>query len=143
MTVTVMILTQSGVELKLMVKGKTFQRWVPALIIIGVIFLASSIPANQMPNIGKLDFPVKKGSHFSGYALLALGLLRGMHDDKPRNLVLVLLFCGLYAVSDEFHQSFVPGRKSSPIDIGIDFFGSAFGLLLFLWFAPIRRLVYK
>ena len=124
-----------------MLKGLRWRRWVPALIIMGIIFLASSIPSSQMPNIGKLDLPVKKGGHFSGYALLALCLLRGLQNGKPRNLVLVLLVCGLYAISDEFHQSFVSGRNPSPMDVGIDFLGSAFGMMLFLWLAPIRRMV--
>jgi VanZ family protein len=119
------------------------RKWIPALIIMGLIFLASSIPADQMPNVGKLDLPVKKGGHFSGYALLALGFLRGMQKEKSRKTFLVLLFCGLYAVSDEFHQSFVSGRSPSPIDVGIDLLGASFGLMLFSWFAPLRHLVLK
>lgn len=126
-----------------MVKGSRFRRWIPALIIMGLIFLASSIPSSQMPNIGNLDFFLKKGGHFTGYALLALGFLRGMQNDKPRNLVLVLLLCGLYAISDELHQSIVSGRNSSPIDVGIDFLGSTFGILLFSKVSPIRLLVLK
>ena len=117
------------------------RRWIPALIIMGLIFLASSIPSSQIPNVGKLDLPVKKGGHFTGYALLSLGLLRGMQNGKSRNMGLVLLMCGLYAISDEVHQSFVSGRNASAIDVGIDLLGSSFGLILFLWSAPLRRLI--
>ncbi len=96
-----------------------------------------------MPNAGSFDLPVKKGGHFTGYVLLALGFLRGMRPGKPRKLFLVLMMCALYAVSDEFHQSFVAGRNPSPIDVGIDVLGSSFGMMLFLWLEPIRRLVLK
>jgi len=124
-------------------QGLRVRRWIPALVIMGLIFLASSIPADRMPNAGSFDLPVKKGGHFTGYVLLALGFLRGMRPGKSKKLFLVLLMCALYAVSDEFHQSFVSGRNPSPIDVGIDVLGSSFGLMLFLWFKPIRRLVLK
>ena len=124
-------------------QGLQPRKWIPALIIMAFIFLASSIPADRMPNVGILDLPIKKGGHFTGYALLALGFLRGMQNGKSRNVFLVILLCGLYAVSDEFHQSFVSGRTPSSIDVGIDLLGSSFGLMLFLWLAPVRRLVLK
>jgi VanZ family protein len=110
---------------------------------MGIIFLASSMPSSQIPNIGSLDLPVKKGAHFTGYALLALGLLRGVQNDRPRNLFLILLACGLYAISDEYHQSYISGRNSSLIDVGIDTLGSTFALILYLRLAPLRRLVHK
>ena len=118
-------------------------KWIPALIIMSFIYIASSIPASQIPSIGAIDIPVKKGGHFTGYALLALGLLRGMQNGKSWKATLVLLFCGLYAISDEYHQSFVSGRNPSVFDVGIDLLGSSFGLMLFLWLAPLRRLVLK
>jgi VanZ family protein len=143
LTEPVIILTQSEEVNESMDQGSSLRRWFPALIIMGVIFLASSIPADLLPNAGKFDLPVKKTGHFTGYALLALGIMRGLQNGKPKKWYLVLLFCGLYAVSDEFHQSFVSGRHPSPIDVGIDLLGSSFGLMLFLWLTPLRRLVLK
>jgi VanZ family protein len=37
----------------------------------------------------------------------------------------------LFAVSDEIHQSFVPGRTASFMDIGLDLIGILFGLWVF------------
>ena len=51
-----------------------------------------------------------------GYGLLALAYRYGMRLQK-RSCWLALLFAILYAISDEFHQSFVPGRHPSWVDV--------------------------
>jgi VanZ family protein len=49
-------------------------------------------------------------------------------------------FCILYAVADELHQLFVPGRAASPVDVLIDTGGALLGILLF---ALLRFLIRK
>ena len=51
------------------------------------------------------------------------------------------LFCSLYGVSDEWHQSFVPGRESSAADWLADSFGAALAMGVLLKFKPIQRLI--
>lgn len=46
----------------------------------------------------------------------------------------IIFICLLYAVTDEFHQSFVPGRTSLASDIIVDFAGASIGLGLFYLF---------
>ena len=81
-----------------------------------------------------LEFWVRKGAHMSEYALLcwsaALPMLVYRVPDRLRRLG-VPLFCALVAASDEFHQSFVPGRTAALRDVGIDLLGAllALGLL--------------
>jgi hypothetical protein len=58
LTEPVIILTQSEEVNESMDQGSSLRRWFPALIIMGVIFLASSIPADLLPNAGKFDLPV-------------------------------------------------------------------------------------
>lgn len=70
---------------------------------------------------------VKKSAHMLGYALLALSYLYAFDGDISK-WKLILLFVILYAASDEFHQSFVPGRGPSVIDVGIDTLGASLGL---------------
>jgi VanZ family protein len=55
---------------------------------------------------------------------------------------IVLFFCGIYAVSDEFHQSFVPSRTATARDAGIDGAGAVFGVLLIRLFQrePVRTI---
>ena len=53
-----------------------------------------------------------------------------------------LIFCFLYACSDEYHQTFVPGRAGTMIDVAVDMAGVAFGLVLVL-LACLKRKEFK
>jgi VanZ family protein len=93
-----------------------------------IIFIFSSLPSTSVPNFGKYEFSVKKGGHALGYLLLGQAFLYGIGQRKKAPW-LALGLCILYAISDEFHQSFVPGRTSRVMDVGIDTLGSLVGLL--------------
>lgn len=102
--------------------------WGPSLLVMAIIFGFSSLPSADLPVFGLYDFLVKKGSHFSGYALLGLANLRGFHragaGQGLRPYLLAFLLAVLYSATDEFHQSFVPGRHPLLTDIGIDSLGA-------------------
>ena len=103
-------------------------RWLPALLMMVVIFGFSSIPGKEMPSFGSWDLIVKKGAHVLGYALLALLLWYAQGFDQNR-WWLAFMLAVLYAISDEFHQSFIPGRHPSWVDaLVIDGGGAAFAL---------------
>ena len=100
---------------------------------MAAIFVFSSMPASRLPYFGPLDLLVKKGGHATGYALLALAYFFAL---PPRlslgyRILLGFLMAVLFALSDEFHQSFVEGRTSSLRDVAIDAAGAAFGLLAY------------
>jgi VanZ family protein len=106
-------------------------RWLPAVVMMAVIFYASSLPSKDVPNFGLWDRLVKKGGHALGYALLGAAYLRGLAQGRRvswRLAALALAGAVLYAVSDEFHQFFVSGRTSSPVDGLIDLSGAAAGI---------------
>lgn len=93
-----------------------------------VIFLFSSRSSNELPNYGSLDYLVKKSAHAIGYGLLALSYLHALPN---RNYFLAWLFAVLYSATDEFHQSFVPGRNPSIIDVLVfDNIGAMIALLI-------------
>jgi VanZ family protein len=96
--------------------NKSILRWLPAVVVMTIIFSFSSIPSRELPNFGCWDLVVKKGAHMLGYGLLALAYWYGLRLDK-RLWWLALLLSVLYAISDEFHQSFVPGRHPSWVDV--------------------------
>lgn len=103
--------------------------WLPAIVFMIIIFGFSSIPSQEMPNLGQWDLVVKKGAHVLGYGLLALANWYGLRFNK-RRWWLVLLLTILYAISDEVHQSFVPGRHPSWVDaLVIDGSGAVLMLL--------------
>ena len=109
---------------------KSLLRWLPAALIMAVIFGFSSTPSTKLPSFGLLDFVVKKGGHMLGYGLLANAYWVGLRLEKHR-WWLALLFAILYAISDEFHQSFVPGRHPSWVDVfGFDGGGAVIALSL-------------
>jgi VanZ family protein len=105
------------------------RRWGPAVFMLAAIFFFSSIPSRELPGFGSFDVLVKKGGHMLGYGLLATAFWHGLRwSGKLWWLALVLAM--LYAVTDEFHQSFVPGRHPSPVDVVIDAAGSAIVLAI-------------
>jgi VanZ family protein len=107
-------------------------RWVPAFLLMVIIFILSSFPGDSLPYFGYWDVLLKKGGHALGYGLLGLAYFSAL----PRRLsfryrwFLALLMAVLFALSDEFHQSFVLGRTSSLGDILIDGFGAALALMI-------------
>lgn len=89
-------------------------RWLPALLMMLAIFAFSSRTSKELPNYGGWDYFIKKGAHAVGYGLLALAYL----DALPRrNYALAWLLALLYSATDEFHQSFVPGRHAAWTDV--------------------------
>jgi VanZ family protein len=109
------------------------RRWWAATLVMVLIFVASATPGNSLPGFGYWDAVLKKGGHMAGYALLALALLHGLSGGKPasrRHAFLAVVLAASYAITDEFHQRFTPGRGPSIADVWIDTLGASIGLLL-------------
>ena len=107
-------------------------RWVPALVIMGFIFVLSSLPSDKIPYYGGLDYVLKKGAHALGYGLLGLSYYYALPRSLSRTYrwILALIMAVLFALSDEYHQSFVQGRNSSIVDVAIDTVGAVIALFL-------------
>jgi hypothetical protein len=108
-------------------------RWVPAILMMVAIYIFSSVPSQEMPDFGAFDFTIKKIGHMFGYALLGYTLLYGFGREKPYAPWMALLLAVIYAITDEIHQSYVPGRFASPMDVLIDTSGALIGLGPWLW----------
>ncbi len=114
-------------------------RWGPALGIMLIIFLFSSQAKGTLPDFGGADFGVKKFSHAFIYALLAIAMLWGVRDSRPvawRHVAAAFVLTVLYAMTDEYHQTFVAGRDGQLFDVGVDAVGATIGLALRLWLWP-------
>lgn len=113
-------------------------RWGPALLWMGAIFVASATPSVDLPTFGLLDYLVKKTGHVLAYALLAILYWRALGRSSGR-MGTAWVLAALYALTDEFHQRFVPGRHPSLVDaLLFDGGGAAAALLLSGWALRIR-----
>ena len=100
-----------------------------------IIFLLSARSPSELPNFDWADRIVKKGGHMTGYALLALSLWRALGFVREK-WWLAWCFAVLYAVTDEFHQSFVPGRFPSIWDVLVF---DNLGAFLSLWLIRLYK----
>ncbi len=86
----------------------------------------------------QLHTPLRKGAHFSEYALLAILWVAplGFFLKKGR-IGIACLICIIYACMDELHQVFIPGRDGNLRDVLIDTSGALAGL--FVWYLLYGR----
>jgi VanZ family protein len=86
---------------------------------------------------------IRKTGHFVGYGLVSVAFFYSWRQTLHRMAVkhwtlwrrasvLAVLCTLLIAISDEYHQSFLPSRTSSPVDVGIDLCGAVAAQLLLL-----------
>ena len=97
------------------------------LTVAGIIFYLSSQPALPTPPL----FPHQdKVFHFLEFAGLGLMVFLNRDSWGSRPLPVMVLLVLAYALSDEVHQSFVPGRDCSAADLAADAAGGLFSLLV-------------
>lgn len=114
-------------------------RWIPALLMMTIIFIFSSFSSPELPNFLGWDYAIKKTSHAIGYGLLALAFYYALHFNSKYHW-LAWLFAILYSATDEFHQSFVPGRQPSLIDVFVfDNVGAIVALLIYTRWSSSRE----
>ncbi len=114
-------------------------RIVPMILIMGTIFILSDQPGDTLylPPIPGID----KLAHALVYGVLAVTAIFafGVRYRETRPAVAMLattLFCLCYGISDEFHQSFVPGRNPSGFDVLADVCGA---LAACLFWAGLKK----
>ncbi len=121
-----------------MLSGKSLN-WVAVIIWGAVIYAVSDIP-NLRTDLGLMDYVLRKIVHIAIYGALYALFYRAYRGSFKKNkfnsFIVSIIFCLLFAVSDEFHQSFVPGRSGSIID-ALLFDGS--GSLFTAWVIHSRK----
>lgn len=82
--------------------------------------------------INKLNKPLRKCVHFTVYLILAILIANALIKINIRNKMLItIITCILYAITDEYHQTLVSGRTGQFIDVLIDTAGSVLGLIIY------------
>ncbi len=101
--------------------------WFPVLLWAGFIFYLSSIPYLRITEAW-YDIILRKMAHVFVFGVLARLLARAFTGSAfwswKKIFACSLVVSALYACSDEYHQSFVPGRSASVVDISIDTVGA-------------------
>ena len=149
-------------------KGRLYTPWFWLLLLWMAIIFSASGDAQSMHRSSRLVEPLlhwllphasgqtigfcillsRKAAHLTEYAVMAALLymvlrpIRPPHlQDSSINLLLgarVLGLLAVYALSDEFHQTFIPNRYGCAMDVMIDVCGGCLGLFL-LWVWQKRR----
>ncbi len=123
-----------------------FGLWLPVVLWGAVIFMLSTsaftaantariidpilrwlFPALTAASIDVCHMLIRKAAHFTEYGVLFWLLVRGPMHRRP---YLALMLCVVYALSDEGHQAFVPGRTASLYDVALDSTGALFSHFL-------------
>jgi VanZ family protein len=110
-----------------------FRYWLPPVLWMGVIFILSAQSTLPRHPDARFDLILKKAAHMIEYGMLAFllwrALSRGRGALSRSALVTAFVVSVLYAASDEYHQTFVPGRKGTLVDVGFDTVGALVALL--------------
>lgn len=129
--------------------------WMPAILWMALIFIGSTDilsaehtsrflvpflrwldPHISWAALNTIQIAIRKLGHLTEYAILAGLLWRALRNGTGATMKMSILFgvvlvaCGGFAASDEFHQSFVPSRTSSAHDVMIDLGGALIGLTI-------------
>jgi len=138
-----------------MKKQVDYIRWIPSILWMVFIFYLSHQGAGRSSALSsgitetlhdiittilpwlnlELDFfhfLVRKSAHFTAYMILGIFVSHAMKPKDLKSHGITFLFCMLYAVSDEFHQIFIPGRSGELRDVLIDSAGALTGILILL-----------
>lgn len=79
---------------------------------------------------------------YFGFGILLFLTLRSTGRPVIKALALALLIGILYGATDEFHQSFVPGRSANIMDMVADVTGLLFAMSIFIIFYFIKSMYF-
>lgn len=113
------------------------RRWLPPLLWAGVILFATSLPSSVFP---REVTPYDKYAHFAMYGLFAVLLTRDISQvtGRWRSAILAVMIAVGFGAADEWHQRFIPGRRSDIGDWRMDFVGAAGGAVVFALYSRFR-----
>jgi VanZ family protein len=119
------------------------KKWTPVILIMMIIFAISSVPGQTVQDVGLGDDGIHITGHFLMFFILTLALFRA-----TGNIALSIAISVIFALTDEFHQRYTPGRSASIKDVLTDGTASlAAGLLLWRYYpklpAKLRSLLEK
>lgn len=139
--------------------------WLLVILWMGLIFYLSHQPAVESANLSsgimerilvlidrvivglKIDpnyfhFTIRKSAHFFAYFILGILVINALKSSGLtglRHFLIGLVICILFAISDEVHQLFIPGRAGQVMDVVIDTTGAIAGICGYLGLEKLLR----
>jgi VanZ family protein len=108
--------------------------WLAPLLYALVIFSLSAAPGKYVPHLFLFSDKVFHFLEYLPFGLLVIrAFLKTRSSPKVNSLLLTVLVIIVYALSDEFHQRFVPDRQFDLIDALFDTIGALTGSCFYLW----------
>lgn len=107
------------------------------------IITGKSLSINE-PFVDNLQSIIRKLAHFSIYTIggfLIMNYYYGTDKKEYKKIIYSIIFGGSYAITDEIHQVFVPGRSGNIFDVGIDTLGVITGVLIYITFRRVLKSV--
>ncbi|GEN46657.1 VanZ family protein [Alkalibacillus haloalkaliphilus] len=133
---------------------KKLVSWLAVLMWMGLIFYFSHQPGEQSSELSGsvvdlvlsivpfidadtdwVHYLIRKAAHFFIYfvlGILVMNALRVSGVELKRSAWVTIVVCLLYAISDEVHQLYIPGRSGEVSDVVLDTVGAGFGVLLYV-----------
>ncbi|MFH1216165.1 MAG: VanZ family protein [Pseudomonadota bacterium] len=117
------------------------RRFFPMVVVMAAIFLLSHTPGDDLPAAAA---GMDKLCHAAAYGALAATMIYAVYP-RIRDISFftpgagIVLFCLFYGITDEFHQSFIPGRFPSWQDIVADGSGALLVVFFWQWWGNRRR----
>ena len=135
---------QNSSESTVQSKGFTFNIVKMVNSFANKINIIKEMPTDDKINdiVDMVNPPMRKFAHGTVYfilAILVLLLLGTNVDNFWRNVLIAILCCFLYALADEYHQTFVPGRSGEFVDALIDTMGATLGCAIYGIGAEIKK----
>jgi VanZ family protein len=99
-----------------------------------IIETVEKVSPEKDVNFNRLNHLIRKNAHFFIYLVLAVLLLNAFRNSGVFGimaLILTFVISVSYAISDELHQLFVPGRGGQVKDVFIDCAGTILGLSIY------------
>ncbi|MDK2919766.1 MAG: hypothetical protein PWQ37_2499 [Candidatus Petromonas sp.] len=94
--------------------------------------------------VARFNHMVRKCGHFGLYFVLSILVTNALRVSRIigfKGYILSLMFCILYAISDEVHQLFVPGRGAQVTDVLIDSFGAFIGIGMYELIGKFKKVI--
>ena len=118
--------------------NKFLKFWLPVILWAGIIFWFSSIP--DLESGLKQDFILRKIALILEFAFLTILLIRATKQENlsiKKAITFSIIIAFFYALSDEYHQTFVLNRQGTLRDAGID----SIGILItgLMWYIKSRK----